>query len=247
MMRALVVALVLAPLAARAEPVTLVGGGGSTLSAVVLVGSHGERFTRDAQGVWRQAAGGGVATDLMSARGQGTIIWGVGMRTPPFAHDGKSWNAVPTPTKGALILGEGPALTIAVGKRIYLREGREWKALGAVAKNPARLWAASIKNAKLFDRDGGLSVWNGSAWKPVRLERQKQSALALFGDGKGEGAPLEPGDAPVAVLKLDGARMLVATRRGAVHVRDGAWRLETLDAAPAVAPAHPQNPPAPSP
>src|SRR5687767_3725718 len=126
MMRAITVVAALLPGLAGAESVTLVGGAGARPAEIVLVGSHGERFTRDPQGVWRQAVGGGVASDLVRARGQGTLVWAVGLRAPPYVHDGKTWNAVPAPNKGAIVLGDGPAVAIAVGKRVYLRSGREW-------------------------------------------------------------------------------------------------------------------------
>ena len=136
---------------------------------------------RDGEGTWRQRPGGGVAVDLQRARGDGKRIWGAGQRTPPFVHDGTSWSAVPMTNKGALILGDGPLLVVAVGKRVFARVGEEWRPLGVVGKTPAQLWAASAKDAMALDRDGGVHLWNGSAWK---LVKHPEPFAQIGGDGK---------------------------------------------------------------
>jgi hypothetical protein len=176
-----VLALLSILLGGTAVAQTLVGGAGGTLAEVTLVGSHGERWRRDGQGTWRQLPGGGVAVDLQRARGEGKRVWAVGERTPPFVHDGTSWSAVPMTNKGALVLGEGPLLAVAVGKRVQARVGDEWRSLGVVGKSPGQLWAASPKDAMILDRDGGVHLWNGSAWK---LVKHPQPFAQLGGDGK---------------------------------------------------------------
>jgi hypothetical protein len=167
---------------------TLVGAAGGK-GDVALVGSLGEIYLH-ADGVWRRH-GGGVAATLVRAWGTSAgEIWAVGTRPPAYAHDGKSWVALPgtSGASGPALLAEpgSPLAAVAIGRRVFVVERGKLAPAGAALPGlPTALWVSSTKDmAAIVD---GKLVHHAAGWKPVVGADESLVALgprlALGADG----------------------------------------------------------------
>jgi len=158
---------------ARAEgpaPATIIGAAGRPPDAVALVGQGGEIFLRDG-GVWRRH-GGGVAAALARAWGpSSTEVWAAGARPPIYQHDGRSWSAVPgtSGAGGPSLLAEpwSPLPALAVGRRIFVLEGKHLVPATAAPGLPTALWAAAAKDLSVLVDGKLLHYTPNGGWKPV--------------------------------------------------------------------------------
>lgn len=202
------VVLVAAAVAAHeAAAQSFVGAAGETPESTVLVGAHGEIWTRQPGG-WQRRSGG-TSADLRAVTGLPGALWAIGDRLPLWRHDGRAWIAVVGASGGPVRMGAAgsPLTVVSVKRRVLGGDASRIQTLASLPVAVARVWARGPRDALAVGVDGILYRLK-TRWRPVR------------------------GAEPVADLCGAGAKVVVLGRSGGVFMVDP--RKPRLDAASAL-------------
>lgn len=201
---------------------------GEDVEDAILVGPSGQVYEPDGKGAWTRKHGGGVAADVTGATMVDGDLVVTGRAAPMYRRDGATWFALPIGESGRTALSRGPAVAVAIGKKVFVLDKGKWVRVGSLPGKATAVWAAGKKSV-WASTDAQLYKLAGSEFKKVGdpvvgLGGAEPWAITADGGlrdlGGGKTVPGELDGAHVTALAVAGAdddlRVVVQSAGGAL-------------------------------
>jgi hypothetical protein len=156
----------------------------SSVENALLIGDGGRVFQYDPSGAaasprWvRQTAGGTSATFVAATCNKDAVV-AMGAKSPVFRWRDGQWIATPL-TKGNIVVGSGPVMSLAVGRWVYLWEQGKFVRKAFAPANVTGLWVGTETNIRL-STDRGLFRRGAKLFVPVRTGRMQLTPGVIVG------------------------------------------------------------------
>jgi hypothetical protein len=156
----------------------------NSVDNALLIGDGGRIYQYDSTSAaasprWVRKTAGGTSATIVAATRTGDAVVAVGAKSPVFRWRDGQWIATPL-TKGNIVVGGGPVMSLAVGRWIYLWEQGKFVRKAFAPANITGLWVGSETNIRL-STDRGLFRRGAKLFVPVRIGRMQLAPGVIVG------------------------------------------------------------------